>query len=289
MSTPALRITLLVLVALTSLTHLVALLPQLFHEGFFGYHLRLDPFRLAEFFVLVLGTIAGVLGVVGVVKAFRAPKDPLPAQLSFPIVFSFTASLFQLFFLLLRRPAEDAMGQPEPWWMGVVWLWPVVYLATCVVYFARVGGLVPTGEVQWVGGWRRLGGWVLDILVVLSLLLMNVRALAYTGSVLDDVPYFHDSPYPLISVMLFVYFFSTEVVFLRTLGKVATGTFVVVERRRVLTILGRTLLRYIPLEAISFLGRHTGWHDEFSNTSVRRALPQVPVTPAVPAPEGTAA
>ncbi len=181
------------------------------------------------------------------------------------------------------------MGQPEPWWIALVWLWPLVYLATCVVYFARVGGLVPTGEVQWVGAWRRLGGWLLDILVVLSLLLMNVRALAYTGSVLDDVPYFHDSPYPLISVMLFVYFFSTEVVFLRTLGKVATGTFVVVERRRVLTILGRTLLRYIPLEAISFLGRHTGWHDEFSNTSVRRSLPQVPAAPAVPAPEGTAA
>ncbi|HRO99250.1 MAG TPA: hypothetical protein PLN54_07425 [Flavobacteriales bacterium] len=288
MSTAALRTTLLVLVALTSLLHLLTL-AQFFHAGLSDRFLRLDPFRWAELFVWVLGTVAAVLGAVGVVKAFRAPKDPLPAQLSFPIVFSFTASLFQLFFLLLRRPAEDAMGQPEPWWIALVWLWPLVYLATSMAYFARVGGLVPTGEVQWVGGWRRLGGWVLDILVVLSLLLMNVRALAFTGSVLDDVPYFHDSPYPLISVMLFVYFFSTEVVFLRTLGKVATGTFVVVERRRMLTILGRTLLRYIPLEAFSFLGRHTGWHDEFSNTSVRRALPRVPAASAVTAPEGTAA
>ncbi len=288
MSTAALRTTLLVLVALTSLIHLLTL-AQFFHAGFSDRFLRLDPFRWAELFVWVLGTVAAVLGAVGVVKGFQAPKDPLPAQLSFPIVFSFTASLFQLFFLLLRRPAEDAMGQPEPWWIALVWLWPLVYLATSMAYFARVGGLVPTGEVQWVGGWRRLGGWVLDILVVMALLLMNVRALAFTGSVLDDVPYFHDSPYPLISVMLFVYFFSTEVVFLRTLGKVATGTFVVVERRRMLTILGRTLLRYIPLEAFSFLGRHTGWHDEFSNTSVRRALPRVPAASAVKAPEGTAA
>jgi hypothetical protein len=289
MSTPALRIILLILVALTSLTHLVALLPQLFHDGFFGYHLGLDPFRLAEFFVLVLGAIAGVLGLVGVVKAFRRPHEPLPEQLSFPVLWSFTASLFQVFFLLLRRPAEDAMDRPEPWWIGLFVLWPMLYLVTCVAYFTRVGGLLPRGEQQWVGAWRRLAGWLLDVLVVLALLLMNVRALAFGGSVLDEWPLLNDSPYPLLSIVLFVYFFSTEVLFLRTLGKVANGTFVVVERRRVLTVLGRTLLRYIPLEAFSFLGRHTGWHDEFSGTSVRRCRPLPPAAPAVPTPERTAA
>jgi len=74
----------------------------------------------------------------------------------------------------------------------------------------------------------------------------------------------------LVSLMLFTYFFTTESVFARTLGKAVNGSFVVYERARVLATLWRTLSRFIPLEAFSFIGRSEGWHDTLSRTTVRR-------------------
>jgi len=58
----------------------------------------------------------------------------------------------------------------------------------------------------------------------------------------------------------------------RTIGKYITGTKVVMRdgtRPDSVTIFIRTICRLIPLEALSFLGRHgIGWHDMFSKTLV---------------------
>ena len=62
----------------------------------------------------------------------------------------------------------------------------------------------------------------------------------------------------------------------RTLGKLVTGTHVIAEEGgapSLLRILGRTLARWIPFEAFSFLfgdGRPVGWHDSLSKTRVVR-------------------
>ena len=74
--------------------------------------------------------------------------------------------------------------------------------------------------------------------------------------------------------MLFLYYFLTEAYFGRTFAKYFTKTIVVTKEglkpgRRI--ILLRTLCRFIPVEAITFLGTNVrGLHDFFSDTYVVR-------------------
>lgn len=73
----------------------------------------------------------------------------------------------------------------------------------------------------------------------------------------------------------FAYYFIFEALFQKTVGKIFTGTKVVNlkgEKPRIGALLGRSLARYIPFEALSFLfyGSHPtkGWHDRLSGTLV---------------------
>jgi uncharacterized RDD family membrane protein YckC len=76
----------------------------------------------------------------------------------------------------------------------------------------------------------------------------------------------------------FVYYLVLEAALAATPGKLVTGLRVVSEdgmRATFRQILGRTLARFIPFEAFSFLGdengRPVGWHDSLSGTRVIRA------------------
>ena len=82
------------------------------------------------------------------------------------------------------------------------------------------------------------------------------------------------SPYAFGLAILFFYYFGFEVLTSRTLGKMVTGTRVVNAaggKPSVGQILGRTLTRMIPFEALTFLragGR--GLHDSLPETYVVR-------------------
>jgi len=73
-------------------------------------------------------------------------------------------------------------------------------------------------------------------------------------------------------VVMLVYFCGFEVPTQRTLGKFITKTMVVMDDGSKPTfqdILIRSLCRFIPFEAFSFLGSDArGWHDSMSNTYV---------------------
>jgi uncharacterized RDD family membrane protein YckC len=74
------------------------------------------------------------------------------------------------------------------------------------------------------------------------------------------------------SAISFVYYGMTEMFLSRSPAKYFTKTIVVMEdgsKPTIITILGRTLLRVMPLEPFSFLrGRALGLHDENSGTFV---------------------
>lgn len=76
------------------------------------------------------------------------------------------------------------------------------------------------------------------------------------------------------SVILFLYYFLTETYFSRTFAKYFTKTIVITKdgsRPNKRTISIRTLSRFIPLEALTFLGTNVrGLHDLFSDTYVVR-------------------
>ncbi len=94
-----------------------------------------------------------------------------------------------------------------------------------------------------------------------SILIMEIEAeTGYTNLVLN-----------LIGLLIyFIYYFVSEGLFGRTLGKLITGSVVVtssVERPTWKAILYRSLSRLVPFEAFSFFG-DIGWHDKWSNTYV---------------------
>ncbi|MGO4820324.1 MULTISPECIES: RDD family protein [unclassified Flavobacterium] len=73
-------------------------------------------------------------------------------------------------------------------------------------------------------------------------------------------------------LVLFLYYFLTEVYFARTLAKLVTRTVVVKSdgtKPTIKMILIRTVARFIPFEALSYLGSVSrGWHDAISGTYV---------------------
>ena len=277
MTTQALRTTLLVLLSLYLLSTLFYLVVSFSLEQF-GYRMSgLDVFDMAYLGLMIAQWAVVVTGIIGIARAIKQASAPLPNILHFPLIWFFTGGIFSQIFQLLRRP--DPM-QPEldmPWW---TWLYTALFLfyaAACVMYYARERMTTASAELRWVGPWSRMWAYLLDILLVMTIFFVNLRSLAFGNSVLDDYPFLNDSPYPMVSIFLFIYFFSTEAVFSRTLGKAVNGSFVVFERGRVLSALWRTLSRFIPLEAFSFIGRSEGWHDTLSSTTVRQARPVLPI------------
>lgn len=74
-------------------------------------------------------------------------------------------------------------------------------------------------------------------------------------------------------LLLFFYYLFFEGLFGRTVGKMVTGTTVVMEdgtRPPFSATLKRTLWRIVPFEPLSFLGSGQGWHDTKSDTMVVR-------------------
>ena len=79
----------------------------------------------------------------------------------------------------------------------------------------------------------------------------------------------------LSMISFFAYYLMFETIWQRTIGKMVTGTKVVGldgEKPGFVTLLGRTLARFIPFEILSFLsaGKYPtkGWHDSLSHTLV---------------------
>jgi uncharacterized RDD family membrane protein YckC len=76
----------------------------------------------------------------------------------------------------------------------------------------------------------------------------------------------------LWTIIMFIYYATSEIILARTLSKYFTKTIVVMidgSKPQPIDILGRTLIRIIPFEYFTFFrGRNPGWHDELSKTFV---------------------
>jgi uncharacterized RDD family membrane protein YckC len=78
-------------------------------------------------------------------------------------------------------------------------------------------------------------------------------------------------------VIVMAYYIVLEGLTSRTLGKFITGTYVVTDeglKPSFATILGRTLCRFIPFEALTFLFSSIGFHDRLSHTRVVKDHPK---------------
>ncbi len=128
--------------------------------------------------------------------------------------------------------------------------------------------------VEPAGGGRRFANFLIDYLChFLLAAIVGVVVVAFWGdaglAALDRVP---DIVFGVI--VMCAYYIPLETLWGRTIGKLITGTKVVsedVRRPSFSAVLKRTLSRFIPFEAFSFLGKDArGWHDTLSKTYVVR-------------------
>ena len=128
-------------------------------------------------------------------------------------------------------------------------------------------GLASTGQ--------RLGNMFLDLIFFLIIRFVIEFMFGFIAPLLrvrDPIKGINEFLFGII--ISFFYYVPQEALSGRTLGKMITGTKAVNEDGTKLTFgraLGRTLCRYIPFEALSFLGGKDGprgWHDRIPKTKV---------------------
>ncbi|WP_319481656.1 RDD family protein [uncultured Draconibacterium sp.] len=124
---------------------------------------------------------------------------------------------------------------------------------------------------------RRFANYFLDwifayILMLLLLFTMGIVLGIVTPGAVDRITNNFAFVYGLILLCYYMYFVIFEATTGRTPGKFITGTKVVTmdgEQPNFSTILLRSICRFIPFEAFSFLTESkTGWHDRLSKTRV---------------------
>ncbi len=128
---------------------------------------------------------------------------------------------------------------------------------------------------------RRIGNDIFDMLIFRIILFPTVFLIAYSLVLFGLVePESFAEIDPLIdwilTVSLFIlYYFIFESIWQRTPAKFITGTKVIAcdgTKPTTSAIAIRTLVRFVPFEAFSFLGeRVRGWHDRWSGTYVIKA------------------
>jgi uncharacterized RDD family membrane protein YckC len=118
---------------------------------------------------------------------------------------------------------------------------------------------------------KRFGTWLLDLMFIyaLSFLIGIVLVLGGMEGMIDSM-----NEYLFGMLLMLVYYVPQEGLTGRTLGKRIFGTVAVASDGTRLSFgkaLGRTLCRFIPFEAFSFLGDRghpLGWHDKIPGTQV---------------------
>lgn len=126
-------------------------------------------------------------------------------------------------------------------------------------------------KVKTVQGGARFGHYLLDVLVITAIIFVLIAI-----GIMDERDFTTGGRnggfqvnYSAYFIML-LYYAATEFFMGRTIGKMATKSFVIDEYARkpeIGVVLLRNLIRLVPFEAFSCLGER-GWHDKWSNTWV---------------------
>ena len=136
----------------------------------------------------------------------------------------------------------------------------------------------PQSLIEDASLWRRLANFFIDLAtcVVLLSLIGAINACTNIAFRIDTV----GAIGPLVIVLIpLLYHLLSEASVGRTVGKIVTRTLVVADsgaKAAIGQILLRTLCRFVPFDALSFLGRGTrGYHDKWSKTRVINLRPRM--------------
>lgn len=116
--------------------------------------------------------------------------------------------------------------------------------------------------------WKRFANYIIDLIGFYALVFITGIIFALSNITIEESKL---NDYIFGITIMILYYMITEGLSGRSLGKLITKTKVINmenEKPTFINILGRTLCRFIPFEAFSFLGDGNGWHDKASKTRV---------------------
>lgn len=125
---------------------------------------------------------------------------------------------------------------------------------------------VDTSKLELASSSKRFGNFVVDIIITYTLNIALIVALLDNDTDIESI-----GVTLMQWALMFLYFFITEWKLNgKTIGKFLTGTRALMANGEPLTAAGaaaRSICRFIPFDALSFLGTK-GWHDSISKTMV---------------------
>jgi len=137
-----------------------------------------------------------------------------------------------------------------------------------VSHYETDGVLTPTFEDA--DKFRRFYNWIIDRSLVILIFSPWAMYLSSPIRAFEETAGSRTTVYVMYIIGSFIYYPFFETWFGTSPGKSLTGTRVTDEfgnKPSFANILGRTLCRFVPFDAISFLGA-AGWHDKWSDTYV---------------------
>lgn len=233
-------------------------------------------FESVYVFFYIANCTSSVLFIIGITMVIRRPRAPLPIIILYPIMFTFVQIAIMYFsspFLEFKGEAARIFDSVPraPWELWIGTALPLSFMTVCALYFTTEGRLLSQGTGRPVPKGRRLVGWAVDVLCLSTVYLYQVHLPLHMEMHHYTIPALEAHPYLLPLGAMFIYYFACEVVFRRSIGKLSTGSQIIFQGNVPRSVMIRTLWRYLPFEALSFLGRQEGWHDRFSRTTVTRA------------------
>lgn len=275
------RIMLLVMLGLLAVLDVFRIVMMVV-TGFFSALVADPEWSNVGLLLLHIPTVTAlVYTVIGFVRLQRHTGSDLPAAFNYPLQWQFASLALGFFVSALRAPLPQETMASSPIWL---WLLPgSTYLLLCILHFGRRTLHVPPEARRTVSNYARLADWFLDLVHLVLILVPHMDMVMRVGWRWEWLGSLRDFPTVFLLLSLTVYYFSQEVVFLRTIGKLHNRSFVVCERGRIVSVLIRTVARLLPFEAFSFIGNREGWHDRLSSTTVEVRRPLKVQAPAIEA------
>jgi uncharacterized RDD family membrane protein YckC len=120
---------------------------------------------------------------------------------------------------------------------------------------------------------RRFANMLIDTIAIYILaFIVGIFLVVFNAPILSDPSPINNYAFGIMLWLL--YYVPSEALFGRTIGKLITGTRVIMadgSPPNVLNVIGRSFARLVPFEAFSFFGAEViGWHDRWSSTRVVR-------------------
>jgi hypothetical protein len=232
-----------------------------------------NPFDLSKYAINLFFVIGLLLSVKGIINMIRTRSWAIPTEFSYLFMIWILYSAIQIGTPLIFGSTEYPQIRAHLFSNPLLFLLFLVPLAFIIAHFATQTAQAPQQEevaAKAISKNKRLLNWILDVVHFLAFAFLGMKTLIEIRADILELSFLKNSVALPNGIMMMVYYFTLETIFMRTPGKIASRSYVMIPqgKNRIWVILLRTVCRLIPLDAFSFLGEKEGWHDSLSNTKV---------------------